>query len=289
MAASVVYSHFNGRLVHEDRGGVERGYVPDPLGSTVALVDDTGAITDEWTYWPYGEVSSHKGDSATPFTFVGTLGYFKDAVSSLTYVRARFYQAFTGQWMTMDPLWPLQPATTYAASCPVMYSDSSGDQVGIESGQMIGGDGSLSDSPLFCCGDRVRPCMKASSAFGFSKKHDMTNALGHCMTACCIKRRHPECVWYWDLREIGSIFGHDASCMDDWNNKIGYGCSGGKESCYACCLANIRRLSWREPRPQNFPPPNCSGGGGSGGTAGDNGVFPMGGGIVRGGGSPIVD
>ena len=121
-----MYSHFNGRLVHEDRGGVERGYVPDPLGSTVALVDEDGGITDEWTYWPYGEVSSHKGSSTTPFTFVGMLGYFKDLVSSLTYVRARFYQAFTAQWMTVDPMQSVIHTYSYASLSPLTQTDPSG-------------------------------------------------------------------------------------------------------------------------------------------------------------------
>lgn len=126
MAASVVYTNFNGRLVHENRGGVERGYVPDTLGSTIALVDSTGTITDTWSYWPYGEVASHTGSSTTPFTFVGTLGYYKDLVSKLTYVRARFYQAFTGQWMTTDPLWPHLPACAYAHGKPTSFVDPSG-------------------------------------------------------------------------------------------------------------------------------------------------------------------
>lgn len=126
MATIAVYTNFGGRTLKENRGGTKRGYVPDPLGSTKALVDSSGAVTDTWEYWPYGEVESHTGPSATPFTFVGTLGYFKDAVSKLTYVRARFYQAFTGQWMTKDPIWPSEQAYRYAASIPILLVDPTG-------------------------------------------------------------------------------------------------------------------------------------------------------------------
>jgi RHS repeat-associated protein len=128
MALAVVYTNFNGRLVHENRGGTERGYVPDPLGSTAALVDSTGAVTDTWEYWPYGEVESHSGSSTTPFTFVGTLGYFRDLVSKLTYVRARFYQGFVGQWMTKDPLWPSERAFDYGGDNPITRVDSTGQK-----------------------------------------------------------------------------------------------------------------------------------------------------------------
>ena len=72
---SVVYSTFGGRVLAENRGGVIRQYLPDPLGNTAALADTTGTITDTYTYWPYGEVRTHIGTSTTPLTFLGTLGY----------------------------------------------------------------------------------------------------------------------------------------------------------------------------------------------------------------------
>ena len=52
------YTVIDGEVVSENRGGVERDYVPDPLGSTVALLDNTQTKTDTFTYWPYGEVKT---------------------------------------------------------------------------------------------------------------------------------------------------------------------------------------------------------------------------------------
>ncbi len=130
MAASVVYSTWGGQIVHENRGGVERGYVPDTLGSTIALVDSSGTITDTWKYWPYGEVSSRTGTNATPFTYIGTLGYFKDLVSSLTYIHARFYQTLIGQWMTKDPIWPRAHPYIYCNGAPINNNDPSGLDIG---------------------------------------------------------------------------------------------------------------------------------------------------------------
>ena len=100
MAASVVYTNFGGQIVHENRGGTERQYVSDTLGSTIALTDSGTAVTDTWDYWPYGEVMSRTGTNPTPFTFVGTLGYFKDLLDKLLYVRARHFQPNYGRWLT---------------------------------------------------------------------------------------------------------------------------------------------------------------------------------------------
>ncbi len=88
MAMSVVYTNFNGRIVKENRAGVERYYAPDTLGSTALLLDSTGTVTDTFTYWPYGELRSHTGPSTTPFTFIGTLGYYFHLAANWFYVRA---------------------------------------------------------------------------------------------------------------------------------------------------------------------------------------------------------
>ena len=52
---TVRYTNFNGRIVSENRNGVLRDYVADPLGSTVALLDGSQTRTDTFSYWPYGE------------------------------------------------------------------------------------------------------------------------------------------------------------------------------------------------------------------------------------------
>ncbi len=60
MAMSVVYSNFGGELVAETRGGVGRIYVPDTLGSTMEMTDDSGNVTDTFEYWSYGEERSRR-------------------------------------------------------------------------------------------------------------------------------------------------------------------------------------------------------------------------------------
>lgn len=49
------YTTIDGEIVAQKRNGVRKSYVPDPLGSTIALLDNTQTQTDTFAYWPYGE------------------------------------------------------------------------------------------------------------------------------------------------------------------------------------------------------------------------------------------
>src|SRR6476660_2701900 len=99
---TVRYTTVNGEVIAEKRSGARRLYVPDPLGSTVALLDNTQTQTDTFSYWPYGEERPRTGTTPTPFRFVGTAGYYRDSATK-TYVRARHFDARLGTWLTPDP------------------------------------------------------------------------------------------------------------------------------------------------------------------------------------------
>ena len=130
--AVTTYTVVEGQLMSQVTGGVRRDYVPDPLGSTVALLDDSNNVTDTWDYWPYGEVRVRTGSTSTPFQYVGTLGYFRDH-STQTYVRARYYKQALGRWLTVDPEWPLEPTYAYVGDSP----SSKVDPTGMEGGGLI--------------------------------------------------------------------------------------------------------------------------------------------------------
>src|SRR2546421_9021427 len=98
MAMKARYTVIDGEVIAENRNGVRSLYVPDPLGSTVALLDNTQAQTDTFSYWPYGENNGRTGTTATPFQYVGKKGYYRDSVSR-TYVRARTLRSDLGRWM----------------------------------------------------------------------------------------------------------------------------------------------------------------------------------------------
>src|SRR5947209_7186537 len=101
------YTTINGEIIAEKRNGVRRTYVPDPLGSTVALLDNTQAITDTFDYWPYGEESGRSGTTATPLRFLGTFGVYRDS-SVTAYDRRRYLSTRLGSWSTPAPGAPSQ-------------------------------------------------------------------------------------------------------------------------------------------------------------------------------------
>src|ERR1051326_5035908 len=104
MAVSTVrYTVVNGEVLAEKRNGVRKLYVPDPLGSTVALLDNTQTPTDTFNYWPYGETQNRTGTTPTPFQYVGTRGYYHDNANR-NYVRARVLDKQKGRWLTQDPI-----------------------------------------------------------------------------------------------------------------------------------------------------------------------------------------
>ena len=121
------YLILDGEVLAETRGGVERDYLPDPLGSVVALLDSSQARTDEFAYWPYGEERARTGTTPTPFRFVGTLGYYRDDAAR-TYVRARGLRPGLARWQTADPLWPDESAYGYAKDGPTTWVDPDGAQ-----------------------------------------------------------------------------------------------------------------------------------------------------------------
>ncbi len=125
MPMSVVYATVNGRMVQENRGGTITRYVADTLGSVIQTRNASGVQTSSTTYWPYGEVRTSTGTNPSPWGFVGTLGYFRDALSRL-YIRARYYIASIGRWNTVDPLWPDESAYGYVKNIPSGMVDPTG-------------------------------------------------------------------------------------------------------------------------------------------------------------------
>jgi RHS repeat-associated protein len=75
-------------------------FVHDQLGSTLALLNTTGQVTGGYSYTSYGQ-ATHTGTATTPLQFTGQ---YTDSESSLLYLRARYYDPVTAQFLTVDPL-----------------------------------------------------------------------------------------------------------------------------------------------------------------------------------------
>jgi len=94
------------------------------LGSTRELADGSGRIAATYRYDAYGNPLTHIGTATTPF---GYAGEYTDAETGLQYLRARYYDPATAQFLSRDPL----VATTgqpyaYAAADPLNLTDPSG-------------------------------------------------------------------------------------------------------------------------------------------------------------------
>ncbi len=79
----------------------------DRNGSTLAITDENGDTTDAYAYTPFGRIVRRQGTSTQPFTFIGQYGIRQqDTVGVLYQMRARYYDAHTGRFLSPDPAWP---------------------------------------------------------------------------------------------------------------------------------------------------------------------------------------
>jgi len=107
-----------------DANGHALYYLHDQLGSTRALLDGSGRTVATYTYDPYGNVTGKTGSATTP---VGFAGEYTDAEAGLQYLRARYYDPATSQFLSVDPLESLtkQPYA-YVGDDPLNTLDPTG-------------------------------------------------------------------------------------------------------------------------------------------------------------------
>lgn len=141
-AAQTRYLHALGLVGSESPDGKFTSYVFDGQGSTLALVDGTGAVTRRHAYDPFGLLVG--GDALTqPFGFVGRYGVITDA-AGLYYMRARSYapalMRFTGQDYLLGS--PNDPQTInrylYVGNNTMLRIDPLGEEKSIPWGTIFG-------------------------------------------------------------------------------------------------------------------------------------------------------
>jgi len=99
-------------------------YHHDQLGSTRALTNSSGAVVASYTYDPYGNLKAQTGTVDTPLRWNGQ---YQDSESGLYYLRARYYDPATGQFLSRDPLVAVTgSAYGYAADNPLNVVDHLG-------------------------------------------------------------------------------------------------------------------------------------------------------------------
>ncbi len=106
-------------------GGVTQSYLTDALGSTVALAGADGAVGTEYTYGPFGGVSTSGASNSNPYGYTG----LESEGDGLQFNGARYYMAATGRFASQDPLGMQGSGVNlyqYAGSDPVDLEDPSG-------------------------------------------------------------------------------------------------------------------------------------------------------------------
>ncbi|WP_266318811.1 RHS repeat-associated core domain-containing protein [Kitasatospora sp. NBC_00240] len=112
-----------GAPIEQITGSTTQWYFHDQLGSTRALTDATGNVCATYAYTPHGVVSAHTGATAA----LQYAGQYTDPESSLVYLRARYYDPATAQFLTVDPaVQQTLSAYGYGAGDPLNQTDPSG-------------------------------------------------------------------------------------------------------------------------------------------------------------------
>jgi RHS repeat-associated protein len=96
----------------------------DQLGSTRMITDAGGEVAGTFSFGPYGALEGSTGSATTPLGFAGQ---YTDQQTGLQYLRARFYDPATAQFLTRDPITPLTRSPYgYTQDNPINRVDPSG-------------------------------------------------------------------------------------------------------------------------------------------------------------------
>jgi RHS repeat-associated protein len=116
---------FGNGIISQSRGGVQSFYHADGLGSIRALTDASGVVLNRYVYEAFGRLLRQTGNAQNPYQFAGQQ---RDSALGLDFMRARYYDANLGRFISPDPLRGsiAEPIYAYAKNDPVNRVDPSG-------------------------------------------------------------------------------------------------------------------------------------------------------------------
>jgi len=102
-------------------------YHHDATGHTVAITNASQNIVNTYAYSAYGKILAKQEQISQPFTYVGQYGVMTEA-DNLYYMRARYYDAEVGRFISEDPIGFAGGINAYAyvGGNPLMLVDPSG-------------------------------------------------------------------------------------------------------------------------------------------------------------------
>src|SRR3954451_1839253 len=89
--------------MRDEVAGESRTYHFDHQGTTQALTDSTGAVTDRFAADAWGVPVKQTGTSLNRQWYIGNWGYYRAPDSLMHYVRARLFNPHLARWLTIDP------------------------------------------------------------------------------------------------------------------------------------------------------------------------------------------
>jgi RHS repeat-associated protein len=121
---------FSGTASDQAPSGERNWYIADHLGGTSMLLDGGGSVSSEVVYYPYGLTRYEQNGGEARYRFTGK----ELDASGLYYFEARYYDALTGRFVSVDPLFTEQPTKArtntqllhtyaYALNNPLQYND----------------------------------------------------------------------------------------------------------------------------------------------------------------------
>jgi RHS repeat-associated protein len=89
--------------------GTASSFLPDALGSALALTDAAGTVQTEYNYEPFGKTTLTGASNTNPFQYTGR----ENDGTGLFYYRARYYHPVLQRFISEDPI-----GTPTFATCP---------------------------------------------------------------------------------------------------------------------------------------------------------------------------
>jgi RHS repeat-associated protein len=117
-----------GNVISQNRNGQSSFFHYDAQGSTLALTDESDAVTDIRGFTAFGATTESSGSTLLRFQFVGQKGYLTSDASTMM-VRRRDYSSTTARWLSRDPISSNLERSQYwyCDNRPLKWSDPSGE------------------------------------------------------------------------------------------------------------------------------------------------------------------
>ena len=139
--AKVTYTFGNDLISQANSGNITYQH-GDAQGTVKAITNNLGNLTGEIAYDAFGRVLSQTGTTSITHQYTGEQF---DVETELTYLRARYYDAEVGRFLSRDAFegFPNRPLTqnqySYTENDPVNGTDPSGNATALDYGQILRG------------------------------------------------------------------------------------------------------------------------------------------------------